>query len=145
MILSHSYSSLLFHRKRLTVIGQLRLQSPYNHQGLMKQIALEALTALQCAVKRGDMGGVKGAGGLYMKWLDSLQSAVRNGEEIFNQLVSRWQKGSIAPARHKAGQRQRSQMLSPSLWWHANFLHHQGQVIVPFVCTWIKPSASTCW
>lgn len=40
----------------------------------MKQIALEALTASQRAVKRGDMGGVEGAGGFTQEWLDSLQS-----------------------------------------------------------------------
>lgn len=61
-----------------------------------------------------------GCRGFIQGWLDSLQSAVRNRQEIFNQLVSRRQNGtSRAPARHKAGQRHRSQMLSPSLWWHA--------------------------
>lgn len=36
-------------------------------------------------------------------------------------VVCRRQNGtSRAPARHKAGQRHRSQMLSPSLLWHAN-------------------------
>lgn len=58
-------------------------------------------------------GGIQG-------WLDSLQSAVRNRQETFNQLVCIRQDGTIAPARHKAGQRHRSQMLSPSLQWHAN-------------------------
>lgn len=81
----------------------------------MKQIALEALTASQRAVKRGDMGGAEG--GVIQGWLDSLQSAVRKRQETFNQLVSRRQNGtSRAPSRHKAAQRHRSQMLSSSLW-----------------------------
>lgn len=41
----------------------------------MKEIALEALTASQRAVKRGDMGGVEGAGGL-----------LRNGLTVCNLL-----------------------------------------------------------
>ena len=66
----------------------------------MKQIAVGALTASQCAVKHGDMGGVEGAGGI-QGWLDSLQSAVGNRQETFNQLVCRRQNGtSSAPARH---------------------------------------------
>lgn len=61
-----------------------------------------------------------GGGGSIQGWLDSLQSAVRNRQETFNQLVCIRQNGTIAPARHEAGQRHRSQMLSPSLRWHAN-------------------------
>lgn len=61
VIFFHSCTSLFLSRERLTAIGQLRRQSPHYHQGLMKQIA--ALTASQCAVKHGDMGGVEGAGG----------------------------------------------------------------------------------
>lgn len=120
MIFFHFCTSLFLNRAP-TAIGQLRRQSPHYHQGLMKQIALGALTASQCAVERGDMGGVEGAGGGIQGWLDSLQSAVRNRQETFNQLVCRRQSGtSRAPARHKAGQRHRSQMLSPRLRWHAN-------------------------
>lgn len=88
----------------------------------MKQIALGAFTASQCAVVHGDMGGVEGwrggggGGGGIQGWLDSLQSAVRK-RQAFNQLVRRRQNGtSRAPARHKAGLRHRSQMLSPILW-----------------------------
>lgn len=112
---------------RLTAIGQLRRQSPLYHQRLMKQITVGAFTASQRAVERGDMGGVGecvcmcvGGGGSIQGWLDSLQSAVRNRQETFNQLVCIRQNGTIAPARHEAGQRHRSQMLSPSLRWHAN-------------------------
>lgn len=61
-----------------------------------------------------------GVGGGRQGRLDSLQSAVRNRQETFNQLVCIRQNGTIAPARHKAGQRHRSQMLSPSLQWHAS-------------------------
>lgn len=85
----------------------------------MKLIAMGALTASQCAVERDDMGGVECMcvlGGGSLGWLDILQSAVRR-QETFNQLVCRRQNGtSVAPARHKAGPRHRSQMLSPGLW-----------------------------
>lgn len=63
VIFFHSCTSLFLNRERPTAIGQLRRQSPHYHQGPMKQIALGALTASQCAVKHGDMGGVEGAGG----------------------------------------------------------------------------------
>ncbi len=122
VIFFHSCTSLFLNRARPTAIGQFRRQSPHYHQGLMKQIALGALTAWQCAVERRDMGGVDGAGeGGIQGWLDSLQSSVRNRQETFNQLVCRRQNGtSRAPARHKAGQRPRSQMLSPGPRWHVN-------------------------
>lgn len=115
MLFFHSFTFLFMNRDRPTAIGQLRRQSPHYHQGLMKQIALGAFTASQCAVEHGDMGGVEGAGGI-PGWLDSLQSAVKNRQETFTQLVCTRQNGtSRAPARHKAGQRHRSQMLSPGL------------------------------
>lgn len=76
MIFCYCCSSLFLNREGPTAISQLRRQSPYYHQGLMKQIALEALTASQHAVKRGNMGGVEDAGGVTQEWLDTLQSAV---------------------------------------------------------------------
>lgn len=126
----HSCTSLI--QGRPTAIGQLRRQSPLYHHRLMKQITVGAFAASQQAVERGDVGGVgesvfvcicvcgREEGGGIQGWLDSLQSAVRNRQETFNQLVCIRQDGTIAPARHKAGQRHRSQMLSPSLQWHAN-------------------------
>lgn len=125
----HFCTSLIWGRP--TAIGQLRRQSPLYHQRLMKQITVGAFAASQRAVERGDVGGVGesvfvyvyvcvGGWGGIQGWLDSLQSAVRNRQETFNQLVCIRQDGTIAPARHKAGQRHRSQMLSPSLQWHAN-------------------------
>ncbi|CAF98358.1 unnamed protein product [Tetraodon nigroviridis] len=44
-------------------------------------------------------------------------------EKQTRNIQSAWrirQNGTIAPARHEAGQSHRSQMLSPSLRWHAN-------------------------
>lgn len=115
LIFFHSCTSLFLNRERLTAIGQLRRQSPHYHQGLMKQIALGALIASQSSVviwvELRVWRGIQG-------WLDSLQSAVRNRQETFYQLVCRRQNGtSTAPAMHKAGQRHRSRMLSPSLRW----------------------------
>lgn len=69
-----------------------------------------AFIASQRAVERGDMGGVgecvclcvcvRVVGGSIQGWLDSVQSAVRNRQETFNQLVCIRQNGTIAPARH---------------------------------------------
>lgn len=139
-------SNLLFwSRARLTAICQLRRQSPHYHQGVMRQIALRALISSQRAVEREDMGGVVGVwgrtwmgwGGI-QRWLDSLQSAVRNRQETSNRLVwGRHNGTSIAPAK-QVRLRHRSEMLSLSLWWHAKaYLHHQGKVIVFFVQWWI--------
>lgn len=65
----------------------------------MKQITLGALTASRCAVKHGKMGGVEGAGGI-QGWLDSLQSAMRNRQETFNQLCA---EDRMAPAERQPG------------------------------------------
>lgn len=101
VIFFHSCTSLFLNRKGPTAIGRLRRQSPHYHQGLMKQIALGALAASQCAVERGDMGGVEGAGGGIQGWLDSLQSAVRNRQETLNQLVCA--EDRMAPAERQPG------------------------------------------
>lgn len=142
LIFFHSCTSLFLNRERLTAIGQLRRQSPHYHQGLMKQIALGALNASQSSVAiwvelRVRMG-IQG-------WLDSLQSAVRNRQETFYQLVCRRQNGtSTAPAMHKAGQRHRSQMLSPRLRWHAITLSPSSRSGYCLLCLgWIMASSPT--